>query len=71
MQGYKHGDEMTPKKIHVIPANDTYLHEGSLRCWCFPLEKEIGIIIHNAKDCREAKERKGTSTDVWFHVAEY
>ena len=49
------------QRVHIIPiGNQEPLHQASLECWCHPLEKE-GVVIHNAKDCREKLERQGVS----------
>lgn len=46
--------------IHVIPVGGTEpLHVASVSCWCHPLPDE-GAILHNASDCREARERQGS-----------
>lgn len=49
------------RSIHVIPVEDIHVHSAKSTCWCFPIELEPvdfpGIFTHNAKDCREAKER--------------
>ena len=59
--------------IHVIPQNDTVMHVASQDCWCHPLEKEPRLWSHNAKDCREAYERRTSelksSDQRWFCVA--
>lgn len=47
------------QRVHIIPiGHQEPLHQASLECWCHPLEKE-GVVIHNAKDCREKLERQG------------
>lgn len=47
---------MTP---HTIPVGGSEpMHICSTSCWCHPLPSD-GIVIHNAKDCREARERHG------------
>lgn len=48
---------MRTRSIHVMPINDTMLHGAHESCPCYPFETERGLYVHNAKDCREAKER--------------
>jgi hypothetical protein len=63
-----------PRLIHCIPIGDFYLHEGKETCWCHPIrdQNDPMTVIHNAKDCREAKERNGISTGKgWVNIAEY
>ncbi len=62
-----------PHRIHVIPVGDLDLHAGQEICWCHPTEIDLGIWVHNAKDCREARERvtgerRGPG---WDHIVEY
>lgn len=40
------------------------MHDATLSCWCFPAHDRDTpeVIVHNAKDCREAKERNGSKT---------
>lgn len=46
---------------HIIPiGGEEPLHVAADVCWCFPLyHPSHGVWEHNAKDCREAKERHG------------
>jgi hypothetical protein len=61
-----------PHRIHVIPVGDLDLHAGQEICWCHPTEVDLGIWVHNAKDCREARERAGISRSAgWISVMEY
>lgn len=55
---------------NVIPVGDLKLHEAGKECWCFPLLVEEDLtLIHNAADCREAKERAGHHGDLgWVLV---
>ncbi len=47
------------KSLHVIPVGGKEpVHECNFNCWCFPIF-ENGVIVHNAKDVREAQERQG------------
>lgn len=45
--------------IHVLPLHDRYFHRESFDCECCPREDEQfpDLIIHNAYDERELKER--------------
>jgi hypothetical protein len=47
------------------------MHTAQSTCWCFPIEDDVvpGVIVHNAKDCREAKERQGLRNADHFWVA--
>lgn len=61
---------MTTKRLHVIPLGDLDDHEASTECWCHPLTRD-GIVIHNAKDCREQMERAGKPAGkIWCQIAE-
>lgn len=61
---------MTSTRPHVIPIGDTHVHCASEKCWCHPLNKD-GVVIHNAKDCREAKERNKIETGkFWVEIDE-
>lgn len=47
---------MTP---HTIPVGGSEpVHVCAASCWCHPLLTD-GVIVHNAEDCREARERHG------------
>lgn len=48
---------MITRSVHVLPLNDTMAHFVNPACPCYPLEIEKGLFVHNAEDCREAKER--------------
>jgi len=62
-----------PRNVHVIPIGDERLHSAQLICWCHPIEIEPQLIAHNAKDCREAKERitNEKCSAGWVLIAEY
>jgi len=45
------------RRLHVIPTNDFSIHNAQDTCWCHPTETSQSIFVHNAEDCREAKER--------------
>jgi hypothetical protein len=50
------------RRLHSFPVGgDEPLHICSPACWCYPVrDKEQPLLwIHNASDCREAKERAG------------
>jgi hypothetical protein len=50
------------RRLHSFPVGgDEPLHICNPACWCYPVRdtEQPGLWIHNAKDCREAKERKG------------
>lgn len=65
--------EMNYKRIHVIPIGDLYLHSAQDFCWCHPTETENNVLVHNAKDCREARERirEEKCSDGWINIAEF
>lgn len=44
---------------HIIPIDDEEIHFAQSTCWCNPLVEKDGIVVHNAKDCREKYERQG------------
>jgi hypothetical protein len=56
----------------VIPIGDLHIHCGQVTCWCYPLEIQPGTWVHNAKDCREARERLTgmQCSPGWVSVAE-
>lgn len=59
-------------RYHVLPVGDLDIHQAQTTCWCHPLETEPNLWVHNAKDCREARERitgKKVS-DGWINIAE-
>ena len=72
--GPHHADHDDVNPVHVIPLDDTMSHTLSMECGCYPLE-DRGVIIHNAKDCRESRERitGNTTGKPWglFVAAEY
>ena len=48
--------------IHSIPVGgDEPMHLADRQCWCHPVQDQEAknLFIHNAKDCREFKERNG------------
>lgn len=56
---------------HVIPDNDTMEHTPTEWCPCYPRAEDCGVVVHNAKDVREARERLGYPTDnYWLIVHE-
>lgn len=64
--------ETPPRRVHVIPLDDEAMHSAQMKCWCHPIEVGLGVVTHNAKDCREAKERAGIVTGKgWVHIAEF
>lgn len=52
---------MTPlKRLHIIPAGgEEPVHLVSLDCKCHPNPNGDGVVIHNAFDLRELRERHG------------
>lgn len=64
------GGRPETRRIHVIPIGDYEIHAAQATCWCHPVERE-SVWIHNAKDCREARERAGIkSSEGWVNIAE-
>ncbi len=59
--------------IHNIPVGDQFLHGAQKDCWCNPTETSMNVWTHNAKDCREAKERISglQASEGWVLIAEY
>jgi hypothetical protein len=59
--------------IHSIPLGDEQIHSAQEICWCNPTETEPRLWVHNAKDCREAKERATGEkcSDGWINIAEF
>lgn len=50
------------RRLHSFPVGgEEPLHICSPECWCYPVRdtEQPGLWVHNAKDCREAKERAG------------
>jgi hypothetical protein len=63
-------ETMNSTRPHVIPIGDKHLHSASEKCWCHPLNND-GVVVHNAKDCREVSERQNIETDkIWVEVLE-
>lgn len=45
--------------LHTIPVGgEEPIHRCNAGCWCHPLRDE-GMMVHNAKDLRDAHERNG------------
>jgi len=65
--------ERLVRRIHVVPIGDEELHAAQEICWCHPTETEPRLWVHNAKDCRESKERATGEkcSDGWISVAEF
>jgi hypothetical protein len=60
-------------QAHVIPVGgEEPRHAASMRCWCQPLLDEPGLVVHHAKDLREARERHGRARpeECWVIVDE-
>lgn len=59
-------------RFHMLPVGDNKMHVVSEQCWCFPLEMQRGLWAHNAKDCREARERitGKRCSEGWLTLAE-
>lgn len=58
---------------HCVPiGGQEPNHVCSEGCWCFPLVDESGYVTHNAKDCREARERLGRARkdEMWAIIDE-
>ena len=51
--------------LHTIPVGGTEpIHDCSEDCWCHPLRAPgDDVVVHHAKDCREARERNGGKLD--------
>lgn len=49
--------------VHVVPVDDTRLHDERRDCWCGPrITRESGaaaLVVHHAADGRELVERHG------------
>jgi len=66
------------KRLHTIPIGDHEVHCAQPTCWCFPAlivkdaHTRAEIWTHNAKDCREAKERQTGEkcSEGWVTIAE-
>lgn len=59
-------------RLHSVPLGDLHIHAAQMCCWCFPIEVEPRVVVHNAKDTREARERAGyTCGKPWAQVIEY
>lgn len=61
------------RRVHCIPIGDVDMHAAQLICWCHPIEMERNITVHNAADCREAKERATGEkcSEGWINIAEF
>jgi hypothetical protein len=63
--------------IHSIPVGGNEpIHLADKRCWCYPTQdlESFNLFIHNAKDCREFKERRGINTpndSFWIIVGSF
>lgn len=59
--------------FHVIPVGDLRVHAAQSICWCFPLQVDPVIWVHNAKDCREVLERQlgRRCSEGWIIILEY
>lgn len=61
---------------HIIPVGGPEpLHVASRSCWCHPVPDTAapGILVHNAKDCRERWERQGLRPEndsAWVTILE-
>lgn len=61
---------------HIIPVGGPKpLHVASGSCWCHPAPdtEAPGILVHNAKDCREKWERQGLRPEndsAWVTIIE-
>lgn len=60
------------RRIHCLPIGDKDVHAAQETCWCHPTEIEPLLWVHNAADCREARERitGQKCSDGWVNVAE-
>jgi len=63
--------------LHTIPMDDhdkdgkLCLHYASKECWCQPLQVEPHLWAHHALDTREARERMGHDTGLfWATIGE-
>lgn len=63
---------MSVQRIHSIPVGDLELHAAQETCWCHPTETAPAVWVHNAKDCRESRERvTGEKCSAgWINIAE-
>ncbi len=61
------------RHLHCIPVGDLDVHSAQRVCWCHPTEIVSCLWAHNAKDCREAKERftEGKASEGWIVIAEF
>ena len=61
------------RNIHVIPVGDYKIHAAQEICWCHPTEIEPKVWVHNAQDCREARERATGEkcSPGWINIAEF
>lgn len=75
----RHSVRRLVRRVHVIPIGDTGgpgndgLHAAQEICWCHPTETEPRLWVHNAHDCREARERVTGEqcSDGWINIAEF
>lgn len=61
-------------RLHTIPIGDYAIHAAQDSCWCHPTAMSEGLVwVHNAKDCRESKERVTGErcSEGWVNIAEY
>ena len=67
--------------LHAIPVGgDEPIHYANAECWCYPVPdtEEPTLLVHNAKDCREARERlrpqctgrKHEGKEVWVLIGQ-
>jgi hypothetical protein len=61
------------KRIHVIPfGGEEPMHTCHASCFCKPIENQDKVMVHHAKDLREARERHGRNSpdEQWLLVEE-
>lgn len=60
------------RRLHVIPVGDREIHAAQESCWCHPAHTGSNVWVHNAKDCREARERATGEkcSEGWINIAE-
>lgn len=57
--------------LHSIPVGgEEPVHVAISSCWCYPLQDTDSpkLYKHNAKDCREVKERQGITNRQSFWI---
>ena len=61
------------RRLHVIPIGDEHIHAAQEVCWCYPVTFDGVLWTHNAKDCREVRERQTEEqeSEGWIIIAEY